>query len=795
MNERLVDFKDLQFNHRTVSFVDKIAEYITKDPTTVDEESKEIQNPKLPTKINDRDLYTHTTPTPLSKPVLLVSSPKAALLLGVEPSSLEFSQNLDFLNVSQFQPNSSNIAFNYGGYQNGIYNLLGDGRTMTVGEVTNASKYILQYKGVGPTPYAQNQDGLMKLSTCLYDFFISETLAQLNIPTARSLTVIGSSSVCYRGQTEEKMYTTGIISKYARTWIRFGTFEYLYFRGDTSGLKSLADYVIQEFYPDSISLEFGESITTNKLISGDFFDKNQDILDGGILAPEKDIADKLETVGTPLKIPLNRYGILFRRIVEKTAILVAHWQAVGYVHGCLNTENFSVIGDTIHFESGGFMDSYDPEWTPNKKDAKGKYSFEKQPEMAKWALSRLGQTLAIFIGDTYTTSPVRPYTRGSNDPPRKENRPTTTPSIPTQRKLPLGFLFDASKSENIVRELLKEFDSKFLTTYGEIMCNKLGIKHFESSDYDQIINPMLELLAATGVDYTAFFRSISSFGCGETKYSQEISYLPGGVHSEEALLSTEPANTLALLLRSLAVLKKEDAEYVAAETERINRESFVVPTSPAKENNSSQLPSIAEDEPEGPEAEPAAIPQIQVPKPPGIEPLPLPSLDEVASQWKFWAHMYRTRLIAQLSNERKSAQALMEEDHARQRKLKNINPRYVMRGYMLRDTISAVNKLMPPVIFNRRASMQAKQGNTKAKRRGKKDDEVADKIDTSQVNIQTNSFKEVQKLLKIIVNDVYGEIAESRSGWKTDEDKQFAQTWSVTPSTVNSNLKFNNEGE
>ncbi|KAJ3254556.1 hypothetical protein HK103_007110 [Boothiomyces macroporosus] len=796
MNERLVDFRDLRFNHRTLSFIDKIADFISKEITTEAEESKEDQTPQLPPKINQTDLYTHTVPIPLAKPVLVISSPKAAILLGVEPSTLEFSQNLDLLNAAEFQTNSSHFAFNYGGYQNGIYNILGDGRTMTVGEVENSSKFVLQYKGIGPTPYAQNQDGLMKLTTCLYEFFISETLAQLNIPTSRSLTVIGSSSVCYRG-TQEKMYTTGILSKYARTWIRFGTLEYLYFKGDTTGLKTLVDYVIQEFYPDCIDFEFGESVVTNKLISGDFFDKNQDILDGGILAPEKDIADKLDTAGNPITIRLNRYGLLFRRIIEKTAVLVANWQAVGFVHGCLNTENFSVIGDTIHFECSGFMDSYDPEWTPNKKDTKGRYSFEKQPEMAKWALSRLGQTLAMLVGDTYTSSPVRPYTRGSNDPPRQENRPATTPSIPTQRKLPLGFLFDASKSENILRELLKEYDSKFLNTYGKLMCNKLGIKTFEHADYDQIINPLLEMLAATGADYTAFFRFISTFGCSDAKYSQEISYLPEGVHSEEALLNSEPVNTLGLLLKSLATLRKEDADYVAAENERINRESFVVPTSPTKETNTSQLAAIAEDETMD-EADQAAtspqIPQIQVPTPQMVEPLPLPTLDEVASQWKYWAHMYRTRLISQLPNERKSGQALIEEDQIRQRKLKTVNPRYIMRGYMLRDMMNSVNKIMPPFVFNRRASVQSKQSN-KGKRRGKKDEDVVEKIEFPQTNVQTSSFKDVQKLLKIVVNDIYGDVSESKTGWKTDEDKVYAQKWGELPSTENSNLKFNNEGE
>ncbi|KAJ3276653.1 hypothetical protein HDV01_004186 [Terramyces sp. JEL0728] len=794
MNERLVDFKDLQFNHRTLSFIDKIGDFISKD-TDIPNETDENQNPELiiPPKIIDNELYTHTIATPLTKPVLVVTSPKASVLLGVEPSSLEFWQNLDYLNVAQFQPNAYHIAFNYGGYQNGIYNILGDGRTMTVGEVANSHRHILQYKGIGPTPYAPNQDGLMELSTCIYEFLISETLAQLNIPTSRSLAVVGSPSFCYRG-AEEKMHTTGIISKFAKTCIRFGTFEYLYFRGDTLELKSLADHVIQEFYPDVKSFEFNESITTSKLISGDFFDKNQDILDGGILAPEKDIADKLDTAGTPLKIPLNRYGALFRRIIEKTAVLVANWQAIGFVQGCLNTENFSIIGDTIHFESSGFMDTYDPEWTPNKKDRKGRYSFEKQPEMAKWALSRLGQTLAMLIGDTYTSTTSRPYTRGANEPPRKENRPATTPGIPTQRKLPLGFLYDASKAENIVRELLREYDTKFLATFGELMCSKLGINHFEQGDYDQIINPLLEILAATGVDYTFFFRSICNFGCSDVKYSQEISYLPGGIHSEEALLSSEPANTLGLLLKSLATLRKEDAMYVAAENERLNRESFVVPTNPTKDNNSTQLPSIAEDGQET-AAEPAPIPQIQAPKRPGIEPLPFPSLDEIASQWKYWAHMYRTRLIAQLPNERKSTQALAEEDQARQKSLKTINPRYAMRGCMLREAMNSVNKTMPPAILNRRTSIQAKQNSQKGKRRGKKEDEITEKVEPPQVNIHTSSFKDVQKLLKIVVNDMYGDIAESKSGWKTEEDKLFAQSWSTPPNNVDSNLKFDNDGE
>jgi uncharacterized protein YdiU (UPF0061 family) len=298
-------------------------------------------------------------------PMYVICSKTASYELNLEPDS--FASSVPYMVGQANFPGATSFCSNYCGHQFGQYNILGDGRTVTVGKRNN---FIFQLRGLGPTNYSQGKDGTIPLVICVQEFLISEALSKLGIPTARNLCLAASTTPA-QFENNASLYLSGILTRYAQSWVRFGTFEYLYYRGDHETLKGLSDYIIKAFYPDILVRENVESLKSSRLISGEFFNTQSETIDGCNLAPNVNIESMLSRIQEPLTIRLNRYALLLRRVIDKTAFLVASWQANGFVHGLLHTENFSIIGITLQFENSGFMDSYDPQWTPNCYGSKG----------------------------------------------------------------------------------------------------------------------------------------------------------------------------------------------------------------------------------------------------------------------------------------------------------------------------------------------------------------------------------------------------------------------------------------
>lgn len=227
-----IDFKQLIFNAQT--FIDKITEFTSHDKLIL-VDPKELktkpQSRKKSSLFDDpqKSLCFQQQPKKLDQPVFIISSSRSATELGIDPLSLLNPNNLEYLCGGIVHQTATPFAYNYGGHQYGSYTLLGDGRTITLGE-TITTKSTLQLRGVGPTCYARKLDGKMTLSTCIYDFMISEMLNKLSIPTAKCLTVVGSNTACYRG-TEDEIYSTGVVTRFAPSWITFGMFEFLHYRG------------------------------------------------------------------------------------------------------------------------------------------------------------------------------------------------------------------------------------------------------------------------------------------------------------------------------------------------------------------------------------------------------------------------------------------------------------------------------------------------------------------------------------------------------------------------------------
>jgi uncharacterized protein YdiU (UPF0061 family) len=304
------------------------------------------------------------------------------------------------------------------------------------------------------------------------------------------------------------------------------------------------------------------------------------------------------------------------------------------------------------------MDHYDPEWSPNKEDTEKRYSFENQPTMAQWALSRLGETLINLIGESWANS-ISKAKAEEND--SQQHRRVDGHSIPAARRVPLGFLFNSAKSENIVRELLNEFEGKFSQYYGEMMSEKLGISQYDPRDFDTLINPLLDLLAQTGADYTTFFRALCELTIYETEITESSKYDPDGVHSPQALRTGKQNTCLGILLQGLLKLQDADSEFVATENER-----------------RSKLIAMG----------------AQMEK---IEPLPFPSLEEIANSWKLWLPMYRSRLLANLTAQQKSSiETLKQMDQKGQLMIKKVNPKFSMRGWILQHISEHVETNFAP---------------------------------------------------------------------------------------------------
>lgn len=290
--------------------------------------------------------YTPTQAQALSNPKLVVYSSEVLQLLQLKPAEVKTELFLQVFSGKQTLTGSESVAHIYAGHQLGKFNpLLGDGRALLLGEIeTQQGHTDIYLKGSGKTPYSRHADGRASLSECLHEYQISEQLAALNIPTTRSLCVLQGSELVYRHSFEP----AGILVRIAPSHIRFGSFEYHYFRRDYQALQELADFVMQHYYPECL-------------------------------------------------LATQPYAALFQIVVERTAKLIAQWQAIGFVHGMMNTDNQSILGITLDLGLSTFNPSYDPKFKTNLTDEQGRYAFGQQPLMGLWNCNILARALSPLI--------------------------------------------------------------------------------------------------------------------------------------------------------------------------------------------------------------------------------------------------------------------------------------------------------------------------------------------------------------------------------------------------------------
>jgi len=290
--------------------------------------------------------HARADPTPVSEPWLIKFNRPLADELGLDADVLErdgaaiFSGNL-------IPEGAEPLGMAYAGHQFGQFvPLLGDGRAILLGEVIdrNGKRRDIQLKGAGKTPYSRRGDGRAALGPVLREYIVSEAMFALGIPATRALAAVVTGDPVYR----EHVLPGGVITRVAASHIRVGTFQFLAARGDTDGLKVLADYVIDRHYPQ--------------------------IKDGE-----------------------RPYLELLKAVVERQASLIARWLAVGFIHGVMNTDNCAVSGETIDFGPCAFLDAYDPAKVFSSIDRGGRYAYGSQPAIGQWNMARLAETLLPLI--------------------------------------------------------------------------------------------------------------------------------------------------------------------------------------------------------------------------------------------------------------------------------------------------------------------------------------------------------------------------------------------------------------
>jgi len=363
--------------------------------------------------------HTQLSATPLPAPYLVCASDAAADLIGLDRAAFGATEFAEVFSGNAAMPGSMPLSAVYSGHQFGVWaGQLGDGRAILLGEAPSVGSPTgsmeLQLKGAGKTPYSRMGDGRAALRSSIREFLCSEAIAALGIPGTRALCVIGSDQPVIR----ETVETAAVVTRMSSNFVRFGSFEHWFWNERHDQLKILADYVIALSYPH--------------------------------------LADHPQP-----------YHALLSEVTKRSAELVAHWQAVGFMHGVLNTDNMSIIGETLDYGPFGFMEAFNPRHICNHSDHQGRYAYQMQPRIVEWNCYALGQAMLPLMGDVET-----------------------------------------------VKDALTVFQPTFDKKIAALWRAKLGLVN-EQTDDDALVRELLSLMAATRVDFPVFFRRLANLKLDE----------------------------------------------------------------------------------------------------------------------------------------------------------------------------------------------------------------------------------------------------------------------------------------
>ncbi|KVV14662.1 YdiU family protein [Flavobacterium sp. TAB 87] len=363
--------------------------------------------------------FSYVLPRIPSNPTLVHASEEVSSLIGLDLADLQSQEFLNIFSGKEVLSHAKSYAMCYAGHQFGNWaGQLGDGRAINLTEVEHDNKsFTLQLKGAGKTPYSRTADGLAVLRSSVREYLCAEAMFHLGVPTTRSLSLMLSGDsvlrdMLYDGNAE---YEKGaIVSRVAPSFIRFGNFEMLAARNELTNLKQLTDFTIKYYFPE---------------IKGD---------------------------------SKQSYIQFFQFVADSTRKMILEWQRVGFVHGVMNTDNMSIHGITIDYGPYGWLEDYDPNWTPNTTDRQNKrYRFGNQPSVAQWNLYQLANSLFPLIND-------------------------------------------AAPLEKVLESFLEDYQSE----YKVMMFSKLGL-FTSSEDSSKFIKNLEDNLQLSETDMTIFFRNLN----------------------------------------------------------------------------------------------------------------------------------------------------------------------------------------------------------------------------------------------------------------------------------------------
>jgi serine/tyrosine/threonine adenylyltransferase len=369
--------------------------------------------------------YSRVNPTPVRSPQVIAYAKEVCELLDLDSSVADMLEFAEVFGGNRVLSGMDPFAMCYGGHQFGSWaGQLGDGRAINLGEVVNArgERWMLQLKGAGPTPYSRTADGLAVLRSSVREFLCSEAMFHLGVPTTRALSLVGTGEL-----VERDMFYNGnprrepgaVVCRVAPTFTRFGNFQIFNARGDIETLRKLVTHTLRTDFPHLL-------------------DSAVEISDGTICN-------------------------WFSEVSRLTAEMIVHWMRVGFVHGVMNTDNMSILGLTIDYGPYGWVEDYDPYWTPNTTDASGRrYRFGQQAEVAHWNLWQLANAIAPLVSD---------------------HEPLQT--------------------------ALNQFPIHYENLWQTMMAKKLGLVDFRGSEDRKLIDDLLSVLQLVETDMTIFFRKLA----------------------------------------------------------------------------------------------------------------------------------------------------------------------------------------------------------------------------------------------------------------------------------------------
>jgi uncharacterized protein YdiU (UPF0061 family) len=365
--------------------------------------------------------YSKVDPTPVKAPRLIAYAPEVAGLLDLSADTCRSDLFTQVFVGNRLLPEMVPYATCYGGHQFGNWaGQLGDGRAINLGEVVNRAgqRWALQLKGAGPTPYSRQADGLAVLRSSLREFLCSEAMHHLGVPTTRALSLILTGEAVERDMFYDghpKMEPGAVVCRVAPSFTRFGNFQIFAARGEIDLLRRFMDYTLEVDFPE---------------------------------------------LGDPSHDTYLRW---FDTVCRRTMEMIVHWMRVGFVHGVMNTDNMSVLGLTIDYGPYGWLEGYDPHWTPNTTDASGRrYRFGHQPQIALWNLAQLGSALYPLI--------------------------------------------EASEP---LEEILAQAVEHYQNRWQQMMAAKLGLTDFRPPSDLALVTELLNILVAVETDMTIFFRRLA----------------------------------------------------------------------------------------------------------------------------------------------------------------------------------------------------------------------------------------------------------------------------------------------